>query len=45
LPSSPWGGFFEYYDLFFTGNIAPGLLRSAILTPTTSDLFGTTGIA
>jgi len=39
------GGFFEYYDLFFTGYIAPGLVRSGILTPTTHGLFGTTGIA
>ena len=39
------GGFFEYYDLFFTGYIAPGLVRSHILTATTRGLFGTTGIA
>jgi putative MFS transporter len=39
------GGFFEFYDLFFTGYIAPGLVRSGILTPTTPGLFGTTGIA
>jgi putative MFS transporter len=39
------GGFFEYYDLFFTGYIAPGLVRSHILTPATHGLFGTTGIA
>ncbi len=39
------GGFFEYYDLFFTGYIAPGLVRNHILTPTTPGLFGTTGIA
>ncbi len=39
------GGFFEYYDLFFTGYIAPGLVRSGILTATTPGLFGTTGIA
>jgi putative MFS transporter len=39
------GGFFEYYDLFFTGYIAPGLVRSGILTPTTRGLFGATGIA
>jgi hypothetical protein len=45
LLSSPWGRFFEFYDLFFTGYIAPGLLRSGNLTPTTPDLFGTTGIA
>jgi putative MFS transporter len=39
------GGFFEFYDLFFTGYIAPGLVRSGILTSTTRGLFGTTGIA
>src|SRR5258705_97607 len=39
------GGLFEYYDLFFTGYIAPGLVRSGILTATTRGLFGTTGIA
>jgi len=39
------GGFFEFYDLFFTGYIAPGLVRSGILTPTKPGLFGSTGIA
>jgi putative MFS transporter len=39
------GGFFEYYDLFFTGYIAPGLVRSHILSATTRGLFGATGIA
>ena len=39
------GGFFEMYDLFFAGYIAPGLVRSGILTPTTRGLFGTTGVA
>jgi len=39
------GGFFEFYDLFFTGYIGPGLVRSGILTPATQGLFGTTGIA
>ena len=38
------GGFFEFYDLFFTGYIAPGLVRSHILTATTRGLFGTTGV-
>jgi MFS transporter, putative metabolite:H+ symporter len=28
------GGFFEYYDLFMTGYIAPGLVRGGILAPT-----------
>ena len=39
------GGFFEFYDLFFTGYIAPGLVRSGILTASTHGLFGTTGVA
>ncbi|MBV8524467.1 MAG: MFS transporter, partial [Acetobacteraceae bacterium] len=39
------GGFFEFYDLFFTGYVAPGLFRENILTPTTPGLFGTTGVA
>jgi MFS transporter, putative metabolite:H+ symporter len=28
------GGFFEFYDIFFAGYIAPGLVRSGILAPT-----------
>lgn len=39
------GGFFEYYDLFMTGYVAPGLVRAGILTPTTPGLFGTQGVA
>jgi MFS transporter, putative metabolite:H+ symporter len=39
------GFFFELYDLLFTGNIAPGLVKSGILTSTTPGLFGSTGIA
>jgi len=39
------GGFFEFYDLLFTGYVAPGLVRSGILTATTPGLFGTSGIA
>src|SRR5437764_5643648 len=39
------GCFFEFYDLLFTGYIAPGLVRSGILTPTTPGLFGNNGIA
>jgi putative MFS transporter len=39
------GGFFEFYDLFFTGYIGPGLVKAGILTTTTKGLFGTTGIA
>jgi MFS transporter, putative metabolite:H+ symporter len=39
------GFFFELYDLLYTGNIAPGLVRAGILTPVTPGLFGTTGLA
>src|ERR1700754_3070316 len=38
------GGFFEIYDLFFTGYIAPGLARSGLLTTTTQVFFGFSGI-
>src|SRR5579871_6323554 len=39
------GGFFEIYDLFFTGYVAPGLFNDKIITPTTTSLFGMTGLA
>ena len=39
------GGTFEVYDLFFTGYVAPGLFAEKILTPTTTSLFGMTGLA
>ena len=39
------GGFFEFYDMLFTGYVGPGLVRSGILTPTTPGLFGTSGLA
>src|SRR4030088_602014 len=38
------GGWFEVYDLFFTGYIAPGLNRSGLLTTTTQAFFGFSGI-
>jgi len=54
LPTSPYlwqlvvllslGGWFEVYDLFFTGYIAPGLTRSGLLTTTTQAFFGFSGI-
>jgi len=39
------GFFFELYDLLYTGYIAPGLVKSGLLSATTHGLFGTTGIA
>ncbi|MBR7958118.1 MFS transporter [Burkholderia cenocepacia] len=39
------GGFFEIYDLIFTGYIAPGMARSGLLATTTHAFFGFTGIA
>jgi putative MFS transporter len=38
------GGWFEIYDLFLTGYIAPGLARSGLLTTTTQAFFGFSGI-
>jgi MFS transporter, putative metabolite:H+ symporter len=39
------GGVFEFYDLFFTGYVAPGLIRSGLFTATTRSFFGFTGFA
>jgi len=39
------GMFFELYDLLFTAYIAPTLVKSGMLTPTTSNFFGLTGVA
>ncbi|CAD6560275.1 MFS transporter [Paraburkholderia sabiae] len=39
------GGFFEVYDLIFTGYIAPGMAKSGLLQTTTHAFFGFTGIA
>ena len=39
------GGFFEVYDLIFTGYIAPGMAKSGMLKTTTSAFFGLQGIA
>jgi putative MFS transporter len=39
------GFFFEIYVLIFAGYVAPGIVASGILTPTTPGLFGTQGVA
>ncbi|VXB15885.1 General substrate transporter [Burkholderia sp. 8Y] len=39
------GFFFELYDLLYSGYVAPGLVRSGILTPATNGFFGMTGVA
>nr|WP_198981475.1 MFS transporter [Herbaspirillum sp. ASV7] len=38
------GGFFEIYDLVFTGYIAPGMVKSGLLSTTTAHFFGSQGI-
>src|ERR1700727_2081672 len=37
------GFFFELYDLLYSGYIAPGLVKSGILTTTTAGFFGMNG--
>jgi MFS transporter, putative metabolite:H+ symporter len=39
------GGCFEYYDLFLTAYIGPGLVRSGLFSNTSSSFFGMTGLA
>jgi putative MFS transporter len=39
------GGCFEFYDLFFTAYVGPGLTSSGIFTPTTVNFFGIAGFA
>jgi MFS transporter, putative metabolite:H+ symporter len=39
------GFFFELYDLLYSGYVAPGLVKSGILTTTTIGLFGIKGVA
>jgi MFS transporter, putative metabolite:H+ symporter len=39
------GFFFELYDLLYSGYVAPGLVKSGILTTTTAGLFGMHGVA
>jgi len=38
------GGWFEFYDLFFTAYVGPGLVRSGIYSTTTTSFFGFTGL-
>ena len=39
------GGWFEFYDLFFTAYIAIGLFKANLFTPTTQGLFDLKGFA
>lgn len=38
------GGWFEFYDLFFTAYVGPGLVRSGVLTATTDAFLGFSGL-
>ena len=37
------GGVFEFYDLFFTGYVAPGMLHSGLFTPESLGFFSSLG--
>jgi putative MFS transporter len=39
------GGCFEYYDLFFTAYIGPGLVRSGLFSSASAHFFGSSGLA
>jgi len=55
LPASPYiwrlvlllslGGCFEFYDLFFTAYIGPGLVRSGLFSSASASFFGFNGLA
>src|SRR5271170_2726481 len=34
-----FGGVFEFYDVFFTAYVAPGMLKSGLFTPTSLGIF------
>ena len=40
-----FGGFFEFYELFSTASVVPGMVRSGILKQTTTAFFALDGIA
>jgi putative MFS transporter len=39
------GGWFEYYDLFFTAYVGPGLVHSGLFSSTSAAFFGFNGLA
>src|ERR1700693_6588973 len=39
------GGWFEYYDLFFTAYVGPGLVRGGLFTSTSAAFFRFNGLA
>ncbi|WP_322008899.1 MFS transporter [Paraburkholderia sp. J12] len=38
------GGWFEFYDLFFTAYVGPGLVKSGLYSTTTASFFGFSGL-
>lgn len=39
------GGFFEFYELFSTAYVMPGIVKAGLLTPTTASFIGLSGVA